>query len=419
MTIFLQNKTLDSPLATFPLVIGLKSDSHDRVERIIGDDMKNMANSHIPAFLGRNSSLPPEEITFSAMMFLSLGDQPERRGGNYLQCGNALTHTRWRVAGNLHKLQKVLPACRDCYARMRLADSSGDIPNWFTRHCDLCTNWMLGKFDHPLLKYDKPKKFPKNYLLGGNSCLHAPSTKINPVILSYNSLKLVVDLSHSKLVSGEWLPAESLCFLKENGINKDYRTFIVNQAKRCRSYVVAYKSKEDDPETYAEIESRHKKYPTKYCRSPIPSVWQRDLPLSLFVDTPMHLLFLGIAKSIFFKIGIWSGRCGRGPAFRKIAIGLLGELEALKLSWLTFNVKTFDSWGGWVSEKYQSLSCVALWVYGPLTIVDDVVQYTDPEGDVNKWLVNDYRKWLKVRGLPSNGKKQCYRLLFCVGSPWR
>jgi hypothetical protein len=46
-----------------------------------------------------------------------------------------------------------------------------------------------------------------------------------------------------------------------------------------------------------------------------PSLWNRDLLLRLFVDTPLHLLFLGIAKSVFGKISLWSEQCGRGPAF--------------------------------------------------------------------------------------------------------
>jgi len=84
----------------------------------------------------------------------------------------------------------------------------------------------------------------------------------------------------------------------------------------------------------------------------------------------------------------------------------LRDLESLGLQWLTFNVDTFDKWGGWVSEKYQSLARVALWVYGPLMVMDDVPQFVAPRGrNFNDWLVGDYRKWLRVRGLPEEGAK--------------
>jgi hypothetical protein len=94
----------------------------------------------------------------------------------------------------------------------------------------------------------------------------------------------------------------------------------------------------------------------------------------------MHLLFLGVAKAVFMYVGIWSSRCGRRPAFQNIAKKCLQELEDLKLSWLTLQVDTFDGWGEWVSEKFQSLCHVALWVYGPLMIVDDVAPFVPPIG---------------------------------------
>lgn len=366
-----------------------------------------MATNRLRAIIGRVGSAPPEEVTFSAMMFLSLGDQPERRGGNFLLAGNSRSHTRWRYVGDLWRLKNVLPACKTCYANMRMADVTDDaeLPDWVWHHCDKCTNWMMGNLNQPLLSYPRPSDYPKGYLLGGDVC-NPNWNKLNPSLLSYNSLKTVVSLAHDNVVSGTWIPKESLCFLKENGINEEYRTLIVKRAKRSRQYLLAFERQAEEPLQYQNLQRLRQKYPNRYCRAPIPSVWQRDLPLNLFVDTPMHLLFLGIAKSVFFKIGVWSARCGRGPAFRKIAIRLLSELESLKLGWLTFNVKSFDTWGGWVSEKYQSLARVALWVYGPLTILDDVAEFVEPtDRPIDKWLVGDYKKWLKVRGLPHEGKK--------------
>jgi hypothetical protein len=144
--------------------------------------------------------------------------------------------------------------------------------------------------------------------------------------------------------------------------------------------------------------------------APIPSLWDRGLDLDTFIDTPMHLLFLGIAKAIFLMIGVWSSRCGRSTAFNELATNKLKSLEDLKLQWLTFNVSTFDSWGGWVSEKYQSLSRVALWIYGPLIEIDDVPPFVPPtDRTIDQWLVDHYRKWLQVRGLPWKGTKNQLR----------
>jgi hypothetical protein len=89
MTIFRNDKNLDSPIATFPVAIGLKSDIHHPLEEIVGQDIKNMANSKIDASIGTVGDVPPEKISFSAEMFVSLGNLPEQRSGNKLMAGNS------------------------------------------------------------------------------------------------------------------------------------------------------------------------------------------------------------------------------------------------------------------------------------------------------------------------------------------
>jgi hypothetical protein len=117
MTIFRKNKNLDSPIATFPIAIGLKTDNYDPVEEIVGHDIKDMMKSKLQAFIRSDNGIP-EEITFSAAMFVSLGDQPKRRSGNKLMAGNSRAHTRWRKAVDHVKLCHVLPACKECMGAM-------------------------------------------------------------------------------------------------------------------------------------------------------------------------------------------------------------------------------------------------------------------------------------------------------------
>ena len=52
MTIFIKDKGNDSPVATFPLVIGPKSENHDAVEKIIRDDMQKLCKYKLPGILG-------------------------------------------------------------------------------------------------------------------------------------------------------------------------------------------------------------------------------------------------------------------------------------------------------------------------------------------------------------------------------
>jgi hypothetical protein len=67
MTIFRKEKKMDSPIATFPVAIGLKSDNHDPLEEIVGRDIKNMMNSKIDAFIGTVGNVPLKKITFKCL----------------------------------------------------------------------------------------------------------------------------------------------------------------------------------------------------------------------------------------------------------------------------------------------------------------------------------------------------------------
>jgi hypothetical protein len=62
--------------------IGYKSNNHDEVERVVGEDLKYMASCRTLGLTRSLSEGKPMEAAFSAQMFLSLGEQPEQRGGN-------------------------------------------------------------------------------------------------------------------------------------------------------------------------------------------------------------------------------------------------------------------------------------------------------------------------------------------------
>ena len=259
------------------------------------------------------------------------------------------------------------------------------------------------------MSYQTPGSFPKGYLLGGILGDDPTSSMVNPIQLDYQTLKNVVHTTHNNLADGTWSPTVASTYLVTNGISTKFAQRIVNLGKNCQKYRLALENRDRDPKEYDDLEKDREKYPSEYAMAKIPSVWERDLPLSLYIDTPMHLLFLGIAKTVFWYVGLWCNRSGRGKVFKEMAVNRLLLLDRLKLQWLSFNATSFMSWKGWAAEKYQSLCRVALWVYGPLMKIDESKPFEEPETDFEKWYVSDYRKWLEVRGLPSTGNKNVLR----------
>jgi hypothetical protein len=212
-------------------------------------------------------------------------------------------------------------------------------------------------------------------------------------------------MTHRKVEKGKWTRKEGIAYLSENGIVTKYAESIVTRANKCRLMRDAFDNRQKEPEQWRSMRDRARSQPILYTKAPLPSIWLRGLPLHLFIDTVMHLLFLGVVKAAFVRVSTWANRAGRGPAFLRLGTRMLMDVEDLKLQWLTFNVKTFGGWGGWVSEKFQSLSRIALWLYSPLAVVDRVDDFVEPEKDVSLWLATDYKKYLKARGLDYSGKK--------------
>jgi hypothetical protein len=165
MTILSAAKTRDSPEPTFPIAIGYKSDDHNDIERIIGDDFKTMRSTRTHCFLGATKGRLVAEVTFLAEMYLSLGDQPERQGGNGLNSGKARSHGRWRFACDHLLLRDQIPACSTCYELMRRYDSIDNTElNGWRRECTMCSNWMLRGMNDPILKYQPKEGFINRYL---------------------------------------------------------------------------------------------------------------------------------------------------------------------------------------------------------------------------------------------------------------
>jgi hypothetical protein len=192
--------------------------------------------------------------------------------------------------------------------------------------------------------------------------------------------------------------------MTKNCINKKFAHVHMTRAtNRC----LLDKAKDNAQDTVcAEILIANQlQNPIRYLPLKIPSLYSRGVPLHTFTDTPMHLIPLGIGKSVFFRIMTWSARRGQKKVFVAIAKLLMEDINSLRLPWLTLLSGTIkDKWGGWVSKNYASLLRLDLWVFAPIMSNDDASASIDPLGDPSKSTVKMYQGWLRARGLDSKGK---------------
>ena len=238
----------DSPVGTFPVAVGPKGLDHDEVERIIGLDIKSMRSNAIHAIIGWSKTSNPHPCTFSADLYLSLGDQPERRAGNALQLGNSRHHARWRHACNYNQLLDVLPACPTCFEKMLECDSLEarkdgyfDKTAWQNLNCPVCTNWARD-MSSDMLQFQRSKKFPGGYMLGGQEA----SGPLVPICLTYLILEKVSDLTFKMVSTGEWTKTQGICYLTNNCFHEKY----AREAIKCALNVLSFNEARDEPDDF-------------------------------------------------------------------------------------------------------------------------------------------------------------------------
>ena len=95
----------------------------------------------------------------------------------------------------------------------------------------------------------------------------------------------------------------------------------------------------------------------------VPAVWRRGLEVEQHVDVPMHLLFLGITKTILRQLHRWLRLQKKESAFFKSTNERLLLVKGLCLfGWLNPAPYGDGNFGGWVAESYLAVSRVLPWL---------------------------------------------------------
>ena len=95
----------------------------------------------------------------------------------------------------------------------------------------------------------------------------------------------------------------------------------------------------------------------------------------------MHLLFLGIAKTVMLDIQMWLKLCAQSVNFFKLTIGILEPIQIIRLEWCKVLSYSNTKFGGWVSENYLGFSRLMLWFYSLLRFIPSPVEYVQPTVD--------------------------------------
>ncbi len=353
---------------TYPVCVGHKGVDHDVVDSIINNDLLSLS-------IGPKHHYSPKgmktKIGICAMLLCSLMDQPERRERNGLAGGNSNFHARFGYSCDWKKLAKVIPSCHQCLEVMKKSLQS-EKPE-INKSCTICTNWAYD-INSPLLKYPPPEHYPMELIPDGHT--------IVPIKLDYQILRCAAVYAIDKLFKQEWSVKNVTAYLKVHCFSSETIDKILNVSFSDETGI-----------------------------NPVwqfPELWNRQVSIRSNVETPMHLLFLGIVKTIAQKIDQWLKARDKSTTFIKFMDGKMEFLQKLQLSWCRTVPYKGGKFGGWISENFIALTRIYPWFYAYLPFVakdpEEPKQYEHKS--INNWTGKEMKHWLTVRGIVSNGRNQ-------------
>ena len=317
---------------THAVCLGKKKQSHSYVNKWFNDQLEGLKQPTLRYVKQMDTHIP-----IVALVLVMTTDRPERCAINSVLGYTGNSTRRWLYSSLLDPSKLI--TCRRCYSRR--------ISNMFdnrtvNKRCNTCAyccdlNFLSSK---PINSFQVPKGYPsKKHELSPTPPtgrdIADTSSRLFPIKLSYLVLKQGLQFALFNFYTHVWTKGETKVYLKLVGI-----------PERVLEDVSANTSSQDN-----SIENI-----TQFLRDyTYPSMWETCLDLEQFIETPMHLLFEGIVKSLieiqmdFFKIQKkWS-------KYGEYANTLLDDIAQLKLGYCRVeqftNGKEFKT-GGWLAETY-------------------------------------------------------------------
>jgi hypothetical protein len=379
---------------TFPIAIGPKNGSKDAVEKAIMEDLKLLSLDHVdnytllPKMFDRKSG---HVKYICAHVLLCIHDQIDRRGTLNLAHGNARLHPMFGWSFDFTQHYSVVAACPTCIKSLAVEskdDGRISAPYWWrTGNCRNCTSWFHHR-DSKLLCSPIPAALKKCYE-------NQSSQDIKPIKLNYHFLQAIVTHAHAQLRDQKWTQAQTEAYLKMHCIPAEYNARLIKCATTSAVKRFLDLNLETTTNSATHMLSDH------YETLDMPPLWDDLVPLDSYVESPMHLLFLGIVESVVKLIHEWCARRRLGTTFVKYANKVLKELITLQVPWCKIMpYSPTGKFGGWVSENYLGFSRIIKWFYSVVLEVDDNAEdYIEPTKPVDSWTNEECNEFMLHNGM--------------------
>jgi hypothetical protein len=331
---------------SFPVCIGYGKSDRTLVEQKFAEELILFKSKENPLKFYDQSTQSMKFVYLD--LLCSLQDQPERRSSCGLMLGNSTYACRFGYFCDYKRIYKVVKSCRQCFQSM--LDSGTSFAG-----CTQCVNWDLPQ-DSDLIKFPPIQNYPMD------SPFLTNDRKLLPRKLTVSHLTNVVQITFEKLTTEIWNEAEAKSFLSVHCINGSLSTKIISAAKQF--LIQQFLLNE-------EINNNINDYP-------IPPTWLRTIDIDGHVEALMHLLFLGITKTILNDIQALLKTKNYFTGLITVIDVYLQPIIQLKLPWCKMIPYGSGKFGGHVSENYLAMARILKWFFFLIrqlvvktTIIDD------------------------------------------------
>ena len=336
-----------SPLYTYPIALGRKGQSHDAVNNYFNLELKRLSKCTL-RYSYKYGALHPvivQTLCISA-------DRPERSSLNSILSHNGLSTKRWMYSELIPRNK--LGSCRQCFIKRCHDITTNSIPIEQSKICKRCCDWEM-KFDHSTGYFFSPTNYPtKKHIESPEPPIgrdvSKPFEKLPPIKVTYDTLRKATQFGFWNFLHGTWNKSQTHAYFRLVGISTSYFDCIVQLAENYKKHLPVSKSILDVI-----------KFPT---------MWNSIFRLEQCIDTPMHLLFQGITKSLieesreFLKFHkVWS-------VFGRHCNVIMDDIFSVQTAFCkieSFNGGHEFTTGGWIAETYLGFARLSAVLYSLCT----------------------------------------------------
>ena len=226
---------ITSPMYTYVLAIGRKTDNHDVMHEFYNRELEELSKCTF-----RYCSLFKKNVPVIVKILSISADRPERSAINHILGHNGTTTKRWLYSAYID--QTKLPSCMECLkSRLKKIASNNNTCqitlSMSTRNCRTCCDWDFSRkcqsFGHEFPEAHDDSPEPPI----GRSIKVSHQDRLFPVKLEYNWLKQGCRFSFHNIFHGVWSRQNAYSYHQSIGIKKKLSDKIITQALELKDKI--------------------------------------------------------------------------------------------------------------------------------------------------------------------------------------